>query len=260
MKKKIVIAITAVLSALVVCLLSSCSDKSGSDELTQVGGAPETIRADDASLGNKKTTAANPPIEDAEAPGFKNAETASSANNGGSQNDGKGGCVISVGEYRSLFYTIPWPFIKIIGREAYSEWTVTEDALLNSGKTLISDFIKRFGITREQFDRANVEWARIVRDGLHGRPCVNPKDYANQIMDEIYNADIVYTLNDKLIRQYYLSPDYPYLYDDEFDEAVAKGEYKPQTEKWIDVEEMEAEINAKYGPPAATESSETQAA
>jgi hypothetical protein len=35
--------------------------------------------------------------------------------------------------------------------------------------------------------------------------------------------------------------------DIEFEQAVERGEYTSQTEEWVDVEAMEAEIIAKYG-------------
>ena len=58
---------------------------------------------------------------------------------------------------------------------------------------------------------------------------------------------MIFTFDDNLIREYYLSPDYPYIFDFEYEEAVANGKYTSKTEKWIDIEQMEAEIIAKYG-------------
>ena len=112
---------------------------------------------------------------------------------------------------------------------------------------VIKQFIQHFGITREQFDKANLECARRIQNQLGGKPCINPKDYANQEDDEVYNAEVIFTFDDNLIREYYLSPDYPYIFDFEYEEAVANGKYTSKTEKWIDIEQMEAEIIAKYG-------------
>ncbi len=71
-------------------------------------------------------------------------------------------------------------------------------------------------------------------------------------MYEIYNADIIYTFDDEIINEYYLSGEYPYVYPDEFEEAVENGEYTPQT-VWVDVNQLEAEIIAKYGEAEQTE-------
>ncbi len=177
-----------------------------------------------------------------------NASTKSYADNGG-----EGGGILTVGKYRSLFYSIPSPFVELVGRDVYYKWIHTVDYTDKAEKMLMPQFIQNFGITREQFDKANLEFARIVREDLNGRPCINPKDYANQISDEIFNGDIVFTFDDEIINEYYLSPEYPYLYSFEFDEAVENGTYTAQTDVWVDIEEMEAEINAKYGAPEVTE-------
>lgn len=71
-------------------------------------------------------------------------------------------------------------------------------------------------------------------------------DYENQQTYEIYNADIIYTFDDDIINEYYLTPNYPYCADFEYEAAVKRGEYTSQTEEWVDVEAMEAEIIAKY--------------
>lgn len=158
-----------------------------------------------------------------------------------------GGGVITVQKYRSAFYSVPAPFINLVGKEVFFTWRETIDATATAETMVMSQFVQHFGITKEQFDKANLEWTKGVRDNLFGVPCINPKDYANQEDDEVYNADIIFTFDNDLIREYYLSPDYPYLYDIEFEEAVKRGEYTSQTEVWVDVEAMEAEIIAKYG-------------
>lgn len=76
---------------------------------------------------------------------------------------------------------------------------------------------------------------------------MNPQDFANQEIYEVYNGDIIYTFDDEIINNYYLSHDYPFCYASEYEEAVANGTYETRTTDWIDVDQMEAEINAKYG-------------
>ena len=158
-----------------------------------------------------------------------------------------GGGVITVQKYRAAFYSVPASFVNLVGKETFFAWRETIDATSTAETMVMSQFIQHFGITREQFDKANLKWAKGVRDNLYGIPCINPKDYANQETDEVFNGDIIFTFDNDLIREYYLSPDYPYLYDIEFEEAVKRGEYTSQTEDWVDIEAMEAEIIAKYG-------------
>lgn len=161
--------------------------------------------------------------------------------------EGYGGGIITVQKYRSCYYSIPSTFVELVGREVYYEWINTVDYTESAEKMIMLQFIQHFDISREQFDKANYKIAKIILEELDGRPCMNPKDYANQICDEIYNGDIIYTFDDAIINAYYLSPEYPYLYSSEYDEAVEIGEYTSQTEEWVDVEQMEAEIIAKYG-------------
>lgn len=155
--------------------------------------------------------------------------------------------MIVVLKYRGIYYDIPKPFFDIVGNEAYTAWRSSVAYSYAEEIMSMKLFVQEFGITREQFDKANLELAKIIKYKLGCNPCVNPKDYANQEDDEIYNADIIYTFDDDIIREYYLSPDYPYLYDVEFEEAVEKGEYTAQTEEWVDIAKMEAEVIAKYG-------------
>lgn len=84
------------------------------------------------------------------------------------------------------------------------------------------------------------------------KPTLRPLDYENQQTYEIYNVDIIYSFDNELINEYYLTPDYPYCAEFEFEAAVKRGEYTSQTEEWVDIEEMETEINAKYGKPEST--------
>lgn len=163
------------------------------------------------------------------------------------QDEGYGGGMITVQKYRTRFYSIPGVFADLVGRDNYYEWINTVDYTESAEKMVMLQFIQYFGISREQFDKANLQFAKIVRDDLDGRPCMNPKDYANQIDDEIFNGDVIFTFDDAVINEYYLSPEYPYLYAFEYDEDVEKGEYSSKTEVWVDIEQMEAEIIAKYG-------------
>ncbi len=173
------------------------------------------------------------------------------------EDNGIGDGVVELRKYRMCYYNIPAPFAKLVGRDVSDEWELeygkTHNVIL-SDRMLMVDFIKEFDISKEDFERANLELAKFwTRNGdsiFRG-----PRDYANQEFKEIYNADIIYTFDDEIINAYYLGFDYPYIYDVEFEEAVANGEYTSQTEEWVDVEQMEAEIIAKYGEAELVEES-----
>ena len=103
-------------------------------------------------------------------------------------------------------------------------------------------FVEEYNVPREKFDAANAEWARIVKERLYGTPVINPQDFVNQEFNEVYNADIIYTFDDEIINEYYLSHDYPYCYESEYEKAVEDGLYTPQTTKIIDLANLKNEL------------------
>ena len=169
------------------------------------------------------------------------------------QNDA-GGAVMGLLKFRLIYYDIPRPFADIVGDERHDRWydEYREGNDGNQGNTngmAMKAFIQYFNISREDFDKANLKWAKIVRDDFGGEPMMNPKDFANQETDEVFNGDIIYTFDDEIINEYYMGhPEefYPYWDVVEYEEAVEEG-YTPRTTDWIDVAQMEAEIIAKYG-------------
>ncbi len=155
-----------------------------------------------------------------------------------------GGGELTLQKYRSIYYSIPAPFWDIVDENSrnniYGEYWEQPYSEINIMRMRI--FVEEYNVPREKFDAANAEWARIVKENLYGTPIINPQDYANQEFDEVYNADIIYTFDDKLINEYYLSHDYPYCYESEFEKAVENGEYKTQTETIIDLDNLKNEL------------------
>ena len=62
-----------------------------------------------------------------------------------------------------------------------------------------------------------------------------------------YLRAVFYTFDDEIINNYYLSPDYLFSMQIEYQNAVADGTYQTRTTDWVDIEQMEADIIAKYG-------------
>ena len=168
------------------------------------------------------------------------------------QNDA-GGAVMGLLKYRTCYYNVPKPFADLIDKNTFDEWfdmyleSYDSDQGYNDGMA-IKAFILHFNISREQFDKANLKLAQLIKS-INGKPCMDPKDYANQETDEVFNGDIIYTFDDEIINAYYMGhPEefYPYWDVVEYKEALREG-YTPRTTEWIDVDQMEAEIIAKYG-------------
>lgn len=160
-----------------------------------------------------------------------------------------GGGDLGLLKYRMNYYDVPAPFAEIIESEIFENWYV-EVISENPNETnimVMKRFIDYFNISREDFEKANLKWAKIIKEEMDGEPVMNPKDFANQELEEVYNTDVLYTLDDQTINDYYLSHDYPYVYSYDYKKAVENGEYVTQTTNWIDIEQMEAEIIAKYG-------------
>ncbi len=175
------------------------------------------------------------------------------------ENDNGGGYIES-GKYRQRYNNVPYDFVVLIGEEEFDRW-YDEIYEFNPDKSQVVEFIQYFNISKEVFEKTNLQMAKSFAEF---NPTLRPMDYENQQTYEIYNADIIYTFDYDIINEYYLTPDYPYCADFEYEAAVKRGEYTSQTEEWVDIEAMEAEIIAKYGeteivPETATLPEETTA-
>ena len=162
--------------------------------------------------------------------------------------------VLNPQKYRICFYQIPAFFSNLVDKNTYEEWCETffvgkypDD----TNEMVMVSFIKEFNISREDFDKANVEYGKFVEE-VYYDACMNPQDFAEQEFSEVYNADIIYTFDNNVISEYYLGNDYPFFFEDEYKAALENGTYETRTTDWIDVDQMEAEINAKYGTQETT--------
>lgn len=156
-----------------------------------------------------------------------------------------GGGELTLQKYRSIYYSIPSPFWDIVDensrQDIYGEYWEQPYSQINTMRMKI--FVEEYSVPREKFDAANAEWARIVKERLYGTPVINPQDFVNQEFNEVYNADIIYTFDNELINEYYLSHDYPYCYESEYEKAVEDGLYITRTDKIIDVSKLEDELD-----------------
>ena len=163
--------------------------------------------------------------------------------------NGIGGGEIVQQKYRQCYYNISYQLSLLVDEHELRVWeeeTYAKDPN-ETNEMVVKLFVQHFNISKEDFEKATLESAKVIYDPSSPPPSMNPKDYINQEMYELYNADIIYTFDDQIINEYYLSGDYPFVYESDFEQAVANGEYTPQTEVWVDIEQMEAEIIEKYG-------------
>lgn len=160
----------------------------------------------------------------------------------GSSNSGGG--ELTLQKYRSIYYSIPAPFWDIVDensrKDIYGEYWEQPYSEINIMRMRI--FVEEYNVPREKFDAANAEWARIVKEKLYSTPVIDPQDFANQEFNEVYNADIIYTFDNELINEYYLSHDYPYCYESEYEKAVESGEYISRTAEIIDLSQLKEEL------------------
>ena len=195
---------------------------------------------------NNNITETSPTLSDTTTKIVKESKNITEALTGINQTDIGGGEIVQE-KYRQCYYRIFYQLAQLVDPEELDAW---EDEVYASdpdetNEMVVKLFIQHFDISKEEFEKANLELAKVLYEP-GSEIMMNPKDYVNQEMYEIYNADIIYTFDDEIINEYYLSGDYPYVYPYEFEEAVERGEYTPQT-VWVDVNQLEAEIIAKYG-------------
>lgn len=158
--------------------------------------------------------------------------------------DDSGGGELTLQKYRSIYYSIPAPFWDIVDensrKDIYGEYWEQPYSEINIMRMRI--FVEEYNVPREKFDAANAEWARIVKEKLYSTPVIDPQDFANQEFNEVYNADIIYTFDNEIINEYYLSHDYPYCYESEYEKAVESGEYISRTAEIIDLSQLKEEL------------------
>ena len=108
----------------------------------------------------------------------------------------------SMGRHRSIYYNISGHFADIVGREKYFKWAEEYDIQSDDWHDMeMMLFVQHFNITREQFDKANEKRKQqMIEDGRFGDGNIG----------EIYNADIIYTFDAKLISDYYSIDRPPY--------------------------------------------------
>ena len=202
-----------ILTVLLICILLfslvSCADKKDNEQ---------TTTSTSVSVENNTETTVN--------------KTTEQATNGQENiSNDVGGSDILQDKYRVCYYGINKYFAQMADPLEVRAWeeNVYEISPNETNEMVMKRFVQDFNISREDFDKANYEAAKMISEELQEAPMMNPKDYLNQEIYEVYNADIIYTFDDEIINEYYLSGEYPFCYQDEYENAVLSGAYKTQT-------------------------------
>lgn len=136
--------------------------------------------------------------------------------------DGAQGVIIqssTAEKFRNIYYEIPEEFRALVPENSYSE-DYKGDL---SGEMRIVWFVKKFGISKESFEKANAEYAKRVYSDFGLYPLLKAADYEGQEEAEIFNADIIYSFDEEKINEYYARPDYKFSSMAEYAEAVENG-------------------------------------
>lgn len=201
--------LTVLLISVLLFSLVSCADKNDNEQ---------TTTSTSVSVENNTETTVN--------------KTTEQATNGQENiSNDVGGSDILQDKYRVRYYHVTASFIRLVDENDFRAWQekIYEIYPNETNEMVMKRFVQDFNISREDFDKANHELALSFSQELQEAPMMNPKDYLNQEIYEVYNADIIYTFDDEIINEYYLSGEYPFCYQDEYENAVLSGAYKTQT-------------------------------
>lgn len=197
--KKTILAIS--LSLLSLLVLSACKDGAKESETTEQAIATQEQVADKLQSTEKET----------ENQASESSTTQQGSAVGGSDDDFFG---VRAYKYRCKYYSVPYQFIMLVGKDAYDEWedSFYVDNFYESEEMHMVSFIKHFNISREDFDKANEENIKVKAS--YCEPIYPPYEYPENLenyryedeLNEVYDADLIYTFDNEKINAYYARP------------------------------------------------------
>ena len=105
---------------------------------------------------------------------------------------------------RYIYYSLSYPYNLLVeNQDEFNEWYKARIITDDMDEMLYVSFVKRFNISREEFDKATHDLIRIItEDG--DTPVTPPFDTAHEAeLDEVPNADVIYTFDNEFIKEYY---------------------------------------------------------
>lgn len=107
--------------------------------------------------------------------------------------------------FRSVYSSLPQFFIAIADYEEYNKWSSTVSA--EEGMAIVQ-FVEHFGISKEEFDNANREYARYISE-FYGTSPLYKASYKENEVYEIYNTELIYSFDREAIDEYYKAVEEP---------------------------------------------------
>lgn len=106
-------------------------------------------------------------------------------------------------EHRELYCVIPAEFSSLVDYQTFEEWKA--DINPDDGAAIFQ-FIKHFAVSREEFENANKKFAERLCRTYGKAPVTYPDENSEHL--EIFNTEIIFSLDKKKISDYYLCSEY----------------------------------------------------
>lgn len=101
--------------------------------------------------------------------------------------------------FRSIYSRIPQHFINLVGYEDFLAWSAS--AVSDDGMAIVQ-FVEHFGISKEDFDNANREYAKHIYEIYGTAPLYRTSDKTHESY-EIFNTDLIYSFDREATDEYY---------------------------------------------------------
>jgi len=100
-----------------------------------------------------------------------------------------------VGRYRTIFYALPYHFVRIIGIETYDRWQLSRSNEQFHNEIIAVTFVRDFNISREDFQRANDaqrQWWESFNLSPNGG-----------VLYELYPVELIFSFDNERINEFF---------------------------------------------------------
>ena len=101
----------------------------------------------------------------------------------------------SGGRFRPRFYQLTAHFSELVGREVSLIWQRSRSNEQYHNEAVVISFVREFNISREDFERANEEFARWI-ESTNRTPNTSAQS-------EIYNVDLIFSFDNERINEFF---------------------------------------------------------
>ena len=108
--------------------------------------------------------------------------------------------VFAAGSFRSIYSIIPEQFYSLVTHEEFSAWSAS---VISENGMAIMQFVEHFGISRDDFEKANKSYAKAIYKEYGTAPLFKSGDYREQEKYEIFDPDLIYSFDRTEIDEYY---------------------------------------------------------